>query len=421
MTALNFLIIAPVLAGLVVWLLARWPKVAAGIGAMVTAGVALLLWTMAVPDTAVSTPPTTFLSQELIFSTELRGILLFIYAGLTILFLLTIAFPQSRTFVPGSLGVMSLLTAGLLIRPFSVGLILIWIGLAITAVIIQEKRANITHGGLLYLLLFSVAMPLFLLAVWLVETQSVNLVTPVARFGLLGMIILLAGFPFHIWVTAVVRESQPLVQALVFGLIQLVVVAFIFAFLAEVPWLQADVQFQEMVRLSGIGMLLTVSILVMTAVRFARLVDSLILLDMSLVLLLILLPSEVSWETAIRLQYGRFVALLFIAVGTLLRQKISTDEDISLAGITENATSNNLGLGRRAPLALALFIFGAASLIGLPLTVGFPAHWAAIQGLGTAVTTSGNGNILLITLFAATGFCTLALCRAILYWFAPPD
>lgn len=419
MTSLNFLIITPIFAGLIAWLLARWPKVAASVGALATAGVLLLLWTMTVPETAVSIPPT-FLSQPLVFSAELRGILLFIYAGLTILFLLSVPFPQSRTFVPGSLGVMGLLTAGLLIRPFSAGLILIWIGLAIVAVIIQEKRANITHSGLIYLLLCSVAMPLLLLAMWLVETQSVNLVTPVARFGLLGMIILLAGFPFHIWVTAVVRESQPLVQTLLFGLIQLVVVTFIFAFLAEAPWLQTDIQFQEMVRLSGIGTLLTVSILVMTAVRFARLVDSLILLDMCLVLLLILLPSEVSWETAVRLQYGRFVALLFIAIGTLLRQKISPTDDIGLAGVTENAKSSNLGIGRRAPWAMALFIFGAASLVGLPLTVGFPAHWAAIQALGTAVTASGNGNILLITLMAATGFCALALARAILYWFAQP-
>lgn len=417
MTSLNFLITAPLFAGLVVWLLARWPKAAAAVGAMATVGILLLLWTM--PETAVSNPPSTFLSQTLQFSNELRGVLLFIYAGLTVLFLLTIPFPQSRTFVPGSLGVMGLLTAGLLLRPFSAGLILIWIGLAIVAVIIQEKRANITHGGLIYLLLCSVAMPLLLLAVWLVETQSVNLVTPVARLGLLGMIILLAGFPFHIWVTAVVREAQPLVQALLFGLIQLVVVTFIFAFLTEAPWLQTDIQFQEMVRLSGIGTLLTVSILVMTAVRFARLVDSLILLDMSLVLLLILLPAEVSWETAVRLQYGRFVALLFIAIGTLLRQKISADNDISLAGKATDSPTSNLGIGRRAPWAMALFIFGAASLIGLPLTVGFPAHWAAIQGLGTAVTNSGS--IFLITLMAATGFCALALARAILYWFAPLD
>ncbi len=414
MTSLNGLIIAPIVAGLLVWLLARWPKVAAGAGAIFAFGIWLLLNTMTVANTS-----TQFFSQELVFSEGLQSLFLFIYGGLIVLFLLAIPFVQGRKFVPGALGVMGLLTAGVMIRPFSVGIVIIWVALALVSIIIQEELAGATHGGVTYLVLVSVAMPLLLILVWTVETQAVNLVTPVTRFALIGVIILLGGFPFHIWVTSAVRESKPLIYVFLFGLVQLVVVTFIFNFLQAAPWLQNDIQFLEMVRLSGIATLLTIALLVMTAVRFSRLIDSLLLLDMSLVLLALLLPNELGWETAVTLQIGRFGALLFLAIGLLLLQRAGITSEINEAGLAEDQTRSNQGLGRRTPLSLALFLFGAASLIGLPLTLGFAGHMMAIQSLGTAVLLTDSSPFLLIAIFLAITLSAFALFRATLYWLKP--
>lgn len=420
MTSLNGLIIAPIVAGLLVWLLARWPKVSAGAGAIFAFGIWLLLKTMTLPETAVSGTPIQLFGQDLVFNEGLQSLFLFIYGGLIILFLLAIPFVQGRKFVPGALGVMGLLLAGVMIRPFSVGIVIIWVALALVSIIIQEELAGATHGGVTYLVLVSVAMPLLLILVWTVETQTVNLVTPVTRFALIGVIILLGGFPFHIWVTSAVRESKPLIYVFLFGLAQLVVVTFIFNFFQAAPWLQNDIQFLEMVRLSGIATLLTIALLVMTAVRFSRLIDSLLLLDMSLVLLALLLPNELGWETAVTLQIGRFGALLFLAVGLLLLQRVGITSEINEAGLAEDQARSNQGLGRRAPLSLALFLFGAASLIGLPLTLGFAGHTRAIQSLGTAVMLIDSSTFLLITVFLAITLSAFALFRATLYWLKAP-
>ena len=421
MISLNGLIIAPIFAGLLVWLLARWPKVAAGAGAIFAFGIWLLLNTMTLPETAVANQPTQFFTQELIFNEGLQTLFLFIYGGLIVLFLLAIPFVQGRKFVPGALAVIGLLTAGVMIRPFSVGIIIIWVALALVSIIIQEELAGATHGGLTYLVLVSVAMPLLLILVWTVETQTVNLVTPVTRFALIGVIILLGGFPFHIWVTSVIRESKPLIYVFLFGLVQLIVVAFIFNLFQAAPWLQNDTQFLEMVRLSGMATLLTVSLLVMTAVRFSRLIDSLLLLDMSLLLLTLLLPNQLGWETAVTLQIGRFGALLLLAIGLLLLQRAGATSELSEAGLQADLQTSNLGIGRRAPFSLAIFLFGAASLIGLPLTLGFTGHSLAIQSLGTAVTLTGSSTFLLVSIFLAITLCAFALFRAALYWFKPSN
>ncbi len=404
MTSLNLLITTPIIAGFIVWLFARWPKVAAAVGALAAVGMGVLWNGMIVPDTAVS--PVQIFNQDLLLTAELQRTFLFIYAGLAILFLLAIPFPQGNKFVPGSLAALSLMSAAVLIRPFSVGILLIWLALALVTIIIQEERAGSTQGSLTYFVLISIAMPLLLLAIWTVDAQTTTLVTPLTRFALLGIIILLAGFPFHFWVTAVTHEATPLIHAFLLGLVQLIIVTMLFNFLNASPWLAEDARFLQMVRLSGMVTLLVVSFLALTATRFVHIIAALILLDMSLLLFTLLLPIEVGIETAVSLQIARFGSLILLSLATLLLQK--TEESKAL---------NSTGLGRRAPVGIGLFIFATASLIGFPLTLGFSTHFAAIKQLGTAVTSNNTSPLPLILLMIATLVCIFTLIRAVRHWF----
>ncbi len=413
MNELVFLIIGPFLAALIVGLLNRWPKVAAGLGALAAFGFWLYLKMWALPAGA-GRQTADFLGQTLFLHEGTRGILLFIYAGLVVLFLLAVLFSQGRKFVPGSLAVLGLLAAALMLRPFAYGVVFLWLALALATVIIQEEQAGQTRAALTYLLLMSVALPLLLLAVWLIETQPATLVTPITRLALMGFVILLAGFPFHIWVTAVIRRAPPLAVVFILGLVQLVIVVFALSFLQANPWLPRDPQFGQIVRLSGTAVLLLAGLLAVTAVRWPRFLGSLVLLNMSLILLTLPLPGSLGWETAVSLQMLQFAGLLLTAVGGLLLRRQSTTADIRPAGAPDGAVMTNRGLARRAPFSLALYLSGALALLGLPLTPGFGSHWLALRALagGTAVWLPA------LALFAA-GLGAFALFRAILYWLEP--
>ncbi len=411
MNELASLITLPFLAALIVGLLNRWPKVAAGLGTLAAFGFWLTLKMLALPA-ATGQQTADFLGQTVLLNEGIRGILLFIYAGLVILFLLAVLFPQGRKFVPGSLAVLGLLAAALMLRPFTYGVISLWLALALVTIIIQEEQAGQTRAALTYLLLMSVAMPLLLLAVWLVETQPTTLVTPITRLALMGFVILLAGFPFYIWVTAVIQRAPPLAAVFVLGLVQLVSVVFALSFLQAAPWLPRDPQFGQMVRLSGTAVLLVAGLMAVTAVQWPRFLGSLVLLNMGLILLT--LPGGPAWETAVSLQLAQFAGLLLTAVGSLLLRRQNAAADIRPAGVPDGAAVTNRGLARRAPLSLALYLSGALALLGLPLTLGFGPHWLALRALagGTAVWLPA------LALFA-TGLGAFALFRAVLYWLEP--
>ena len=415
MNELTFLIIAPIFAALIIGLLNRWPKMAAGLGALAAFGFWLTLKMLALPA-ATGQQTADFLGQTLLFNEGGRGILLFIYAGLVLLFLLAVPFPQGRKFVPGSLAVLGLLAAALMLRPFTYGVITLWLALALGAIVIQEEQAGQTRAALTHLLLVSVAMPLLLLAVWLIETQPTTLVTPVTRLALLGFVILLAGFPFHVWVTAVIRRAPPLAAVFVLGLAQLVIVVFALSFLQANPWLPRDPQFGQMVRLSGTAVLLAAGLMAVTAVQWPRFLSSLVLLNMGLILLVLPLSGRLGWETAVSLQLAQFTGLLLTAVGSLLLRCQNAAADIRPAGAPDGTAVNNRGLARRTPLSLALYLSGALALLGLPLTLGFGPHWLALRALagGTAVWLPA------LALFAA-GLGAFALFRAVLYWLEPGE
>ncbi|HFQ93790.1 MAG TPA: hypothetical protein ENK32_07260 [Anaerolineae bacterium] len=413
MNELIFLIVGPFLAALIIGLLNRWPKVAAGLGALAAFGFWLTLKMLALPA-ATGQQTADFLGQTALLNEGTRGSLLFIYAGLVLLFLLAVLFPQGRKFVPGSLAVLGLLAAALMLRPFTYGVISLWLALALVTIIIQEEQAGQTRAALTYLLLVSAAMPLLLLAVWLVETQPTTLVTPITRLALMGFVILLAGFPFHVWVTAVIRRAPPLAAVFVLGLVQLVIVVFASSFLQAAPWLSRDPQFGQMVRLSGTAVLLAAGLMAVTAVQWPRFLGSLALLNMGLILLT--LPGSLGWETAVSLQLAQFAGLLLTAVGGLLLRRQNAASDIRPAGVPDGAAVTNRGLARRAPFSLALYSSGALALLGLPLTLGFGPHWLALRTLagGTAVWLPA------LALFAV-GLGAFALFRAVLYWLEPAE
>jgi NADH-quinone oxidoreductase subunit N len=214
---------------------------------------------------------------------------------------------------------------------------------------------------------------------WQLETQPTGWLLPPGELAALAALLLLAGFPFHIWLQAVVNEAAPLPLALVAGLAPLVPLALLFQQFATHPNL-LDATFRQLIWLSGSLTLLVAGVLALTAVHLRRAIGNILLLDMALTILCLTLPEQVGWETAVTLQIGRFGSLLLVAGGWKLLQRHQAEWPLDKLPT---------GLGRRSPLSLALLGVGLFSLLGLPFTLGFGGQWRLLTAVAELANRGG--------------------------------
>jgi NADH:ubiquinone oxidoreductase subunit 2 (subunit N) len=397
METFQTLLFIPLIAALFVRLLARQPQLASAAGTIVVGG--LWLWLRGIDANG---SVVILWGQPLALTTVTQNLLLLLLAGLTILFALSIIFPSGDWFAPAGLIGFSFLTGSLLIRPFSIAIILVLLATGVLTLTVQTGRAGSVRGSLRYLLASLLAVPLLLIVNGQLEQQSISSL-PTGQLTALATLLLLAGFPFHIWLQAVVDETGPLPLTLVIGLAPIVPLALLFQFISAYPNL-LDTPFMQLIWLGGGLTLLVAGVLAVTAVHLKRLIGSILLLDMAFTILCLTLPLRVGWETAVSLQIGRFGSLLLLAGGWELLKRRMPNWPLDKLPV---------GLGRQTPMGLALLGLGLFSLIGLPLTLGFGGHWRLL----TAVAELANqGDIPLwlpaITLFSL-GLGAIAILRVL--------
>lgn len=373
MTTLQTLLFTPLIAALVARLLVRQPQLTAALGTL-TVGV-LWLWLRALEPSGTA---VVFWGQPMALTPENQALLLLILAGLFMLFGLGILFPSGDWFVAGGLVGLSFLGASLLIRPFAVAVALFLVASGALSLTVQSGRAGSVRGSFRYLLAMVLAVPLLLIVNWQLEAQPTTWLLPPGELMALAALLLLAGFPFHIWLQAVANEAEPLPLVLVVGVAPLVPLVLLFQQLTIYPNL-LDAAFRQLIWLSGSLTLLVGGVLALTAVHLRRAIGSVLLLDMALTILCLTLPETVGWETAVALQVGRFSGLLLVAGGWCLLKRHRAAWPLDRLPV---------GLGRRSPLSLALLAVGLFSLLGLPFTLGFGGHWRLL----TAVAELANRN-----------------------------
>ncbi len=374
MTTLQTLLFTPLIAALVVRFLTQRPQLMAAAGALTTGVLWLWLRTVEPSGTAV-----VFWGQPMTLTPDNQVLLLFLLAGLFILFGLAIFFPSGDWFVAGGLAGFALLAASVLVRPFTIAIALVLLATGVFSLTVQSGQAGSVRGSLRYLLATLLAVPLLLIVSWQLETQPTDWLLPPGELAALAALLLLAGFPFHIWLQAVVNEAEPLPLVLVVGLAPLVPLALLFEQFATHPNL-LDATFQQLIWLSGSLTLLVAGILALTAVHLRRAIGNILLLDMALTILCLTLPEQVGWETAVTLQIARFSGLLLVAGGWLLLKRHSAAWPLDRLPA---------GLGRRSPLSLALLGIGLFSLLGLPFTLGFAGHWRLLTAVAQLANSGG--------------------------------
>jgi formate hydrogenlyase subunit 3/multisubunit Na+/H+ antiporter MnhD subunit len=326
--------------------------------------------------------------RSLTLTAQLQAVLLFVYLGLGLLFLLSLLFPQDTIYIPATLTAVAIMAVALMAQPNVVGAVLILITSATLAILIQGERPGSTLASIRHLSMAALALPMLLMSSWMLESFQMQLMSTITLLLLGAILILFAAFPFHIWVSQAVTESRPLVPAVVFGLIALMVAVFSLRLLVTNPVIFGNSLFLTILRGSGVVTLLVASLLVLTAKTFSRMLGYLLLLDIGATVIAFGFGGSVAREAVILFIVLRTVGLIIAGVGLNLIQR-------QIVPITngDNQMVASRGLARRTPLGVALFIYGGLSLAGVPLTPGFAGRWTLVAAPNPS---SGISTIILV-------------------------
>jgi multicomponent Na+:H+ antiporter subunit D len=374
-------IAAPLVLSVVVYFVRRWTKVAGITGAILLLVLTLVLTSIDLGPESQSEVSGLIrgdmwliLGREVALTAAIRTILLFLYGALIVIFLVSTVLPQGTSFIPLSLAVLSPLAGALMVRPLVFGAVLLLIAAGILTIMIQGNRAGSTLAAFRYLTMVAIAVPLLLIAGWIQETGQTPLVGALLILYAVAFAILLIGFPFQIWVAPLIGESKALVPAVVIGLAQVVMIAFCLTLLLDSPSIQASAQFWRTIRISGALVLVVATLFCLTSRSFGRLLGYLLLINIGIAVLSFSLLDRSTPELVMTQLIARVPGLIVAGMGYgFLRFQIGPT--IGAIDITRSVQR----LAWTAPVGLVLYVYGGMVLLGLPLTVGFPGHWMAID------------------------------------------
>ncbi len=374
------LLIIPLIAGVGAFLLRRWQlaTILTGVGTVL-----ILIAIVVATDTKVQVIAAingpffdnywVILERSLAFDQLSQDVLLILYIGVGLLFLLSLVLKQDSLFVPLILVAVSPLTGTVIAESISTGSLFLVVGMIVIAILIQGERAGSTLTSIRYLTLIVLVFPILLLIAWMTETSPSQFLAWMPFLFLVAFLILLFSFPFHIWISPTLSESKALVPVAAFGLVQLVVVILCFGVIVENPVVYGNARMLQVLRASGAATMILAAALILTAPSISRLIGYLLLIDLGSTAVALGLGGKIGLELVSYLVMIRIISLLLagFGLGMIRRQFTSDSGDSYLAFNVET-------LARRSPIGLALIIYGGFSLAGLPLTPGFAGRWTLL-------------------------------------------
>jgi len=372
-------VLLPLLAVLPAQLLGRRRRAATAVGLV---AVVVLLALVALAGTLTGDATAVVFGPTLTLAARARGLLALVYVLAGGLLLLDWFRPVGRGFVPLALAALAPLAAALMAAPAGVALVLLAVGLGVLAAALYGGRYEAAAAAWRAFLMGVLGL---LPLLWVAWAGAAGQATgePVRLGLLLATLLLLGGFPFHIWLRGLAHWASAGALALALGLGQVVVVALLVGLLDVVPAVRAAPEFQTALRGSAV-MAALLAVFLLAHEQTARgALGAALTLDAGWLTLTALTPGAAGLTIALAALAGRTLSLLLIALGW--RWPAS---------------------GRAARLGPVLRGYGFASLLGLPLTPGFAARWAQASLLGGGA-------------WAALGIAALAVAAWALWWARP--
>jgi formate hydrogenlyase subunit 3/multisubunit Na+/H+ antiporter MnhD subunit len=379
------LLILPLAMAGIVYILLRWGN----LSALLATGTALALG-FAVIELPLDQPvriwggsqialgeAVTFFGRELLLEQVDRmamASLFFTAAG--VFFLAWRTAPRSMLF-PIGLGLLSLLSGALLIRPLIYAALLIEIAAALSVFALQAEESSFTRGGLRYLSFSTLAFPGLLVTHWLLDRYAVtpddtSLLSASTALLAFSFALWLGVVPFHTWVPAVISDSIPLSGVFILTVGNNAVWFLLLDFLETYPWLSNHPDFGSFLLLAGVAMVSVGGLLTAAQGRLGSLIGYATLVDNGAALIAMGLNSSLGLMLALLSLFVRPFGLGLMSAGLSGLRACNGDND-SLNVLK--------GVGRRAPWSTLALVFGGLSVAGLPVSAGFVWRWSLYRAL----------------------------------------
>lgn len=385
------MLIGPFVAAVAALIAGRYRRVSAAVG-LVALAILTLLLSLAAPGTGLLGDNTAgFFGRAAMLTPFVRSLFLFIYPAMGALFLFAWFRPLGRALVPAGLALLSPLAAVLMVSPIGLGAVLLVVAAAFVVPILHDGRFEAAGAAWRFFLIVTVAASLLMLT----ATGQIGGGYPLSWFApLLAAIMLLGGFPLHIWVEGLTRRSSAAAMVIVLGLMQFVVVTFLLVLLDSTPAARASTEFQSTVRWSAVITAMVASFQMIRAATWRDIAAGAVLMDMGFLLLATLAPGAGGLVIALPALMARYLGLMLVMLG--------------LTGLVAAGASTRWER-ISAALSPAMLIYGCLTLLGLPLTPGFAGRWAQLNAVG-----QGSGSLAVVLLIAAAAIGAAAVWRAAL-------
>ncbi|MGD2178903.1 MAG: hypothetical protein PVG71_13900, partial [Anaerolineae bacterium] len=245
----------PLAIAAVVYVLRPWATLSAllSVGTGLALGIAIVVLPLGRPvelwgRQIVMGGTVTFLGRELVLEEVDRIAIAFLYLTAAGIFALAWQTSPGAMLFPIGMGMLSLLSGSLLIRPLIYAVLLVELTIALSILALQTEGRSPTQGGLQYLSFALLAMPGLLVIHWLMDRYALTpddtgLLEASAILLALSFALLLGSIPFHLWVPSVASDAEPLASAFVFTVTNGAVWFLLLAFLESYPDLTAYARF----------------------------------------------------------------------------------------------------------------------------------------------------------------------------------
>ncbi len=351
-----------------VYLFRRQALIAALLGSSVLAVVA---WSL------MNNPVTNIdlFGRELHLSHIAQVLLVALAIWLIMAFIFAWRISQGWTLFPVLLLVYSLITGALLFEELVARVLLLKVAWLVMILLVQGGTKGTTRAATRLLILAVLAVPPFLLAATLItqrvyQPESAETLTSIIVLALgMGFALMLAIIPFHAWLPQVVEDGPPLVAAWLVAGMGGSYLIILFDLLGRYQWLAENEQVQRILFTGGLLLAIGGALLIVTEQHLGRLWSYAVLVDLGYILLGFSFGSRLGMLAALLLIISRLISLLLAGA--------------ALATIRHHATTlyfdKLAGIGPKMPLSMFAFGIGGLAMLGAPLTVGFPGHWAVLR------------------------------------------
>jgi formate hydrogenlyase subunit 3/multisubunit Na+/H+ antiporter MnhD subunit len=372
------LLIPPLLAAVAAYLVRRWALLAALISAATAGLLAVLCLRLPLDQSAFVLGqqvafgrPVVVLGQTLVLSQAGKMWLAYVFGLPVILYLLAWRVSQGRSFFPFSLVILALYALAVLLPSLALSVLAFAIAATLLIFILQAGQLLSVRGAQRYLLVTLLAVPLLLVAAWLVDQAGQDLARRALLPAALGFGLLLAAFPFGTWMPAIAAEAPPLVSAFVFTVGQGMALYLAISFAAAHPDLIQDATTLGVIQLAGLGMAASGGLMAAVQRDLGRLLGYAALADLGVLLLAYASAGSQGLELALLHGLSRSVSITLMAAAlSIVRHRAATSRFSGLGGVA-----------RRLPVATAGLILGGLALGGFPFTAGFPTRWAVSRAV----------------------------------------